>query len=195
MPLPRPRHPLTLSIPAWASLPAATWQTAISTLVQNSNFDAPVDIPLAYIGSELAGQTLEIALFDADSGGEPPWIFYFDTIPFTPDDSNPLGYDPASTEWAMAFGVAGQGDPDDVAEGVRCVPGSCQTQWVEPAYQIPIPGDLSNCDEENPTMLDCTEFAGGRLMARMDGGESDTYAWEMQLIITNYRLYLPHITK
>ena len=153
--------------------------TAVNTLLQNSNHTDPVDIPLAYIGPESAGQTIPITLFDTDSGAQPPWIFYFDTIAFTPDDSNPLGYDPALTDWAMAFGVTGQDDPDGVAAGVRCLPGSCQSQWVEPAYQITIPGDLSNCDWQNPTPETCTPFYGGRLMVRMDGGFSDTYAWQL----------------
>lgn len=153
--------------------------TAVNTLLQNSDYTDPVDIPLAYIGPEAAGQTIPITLFDTDSGAQPPWIFYFDTIAFTPDDSNPLGYDPALTDWAMAFGVPGQDDPDGVAAGVRCLPGSCQSQWVEPAYQITIPGDLSNCDWQNPTPETCTPFYGGRLMVRMDGGFSDTYAWQL----------------
>ncbi len=156
--------------------------TAVNTLLQNSNHTEPVDIPLAYIGPEAAGQTIPITLFDTDSGAQPPWIFYFDTIAFTPDDSNPLGYNPALTDWAMAFGVPGQDDPDGVAAGVRCLPGSCQSQWVEPAYQITIPGDLSNCDWQNPTPETCTPFYGGRLMVRMDGGFSDTYAWQLPLI-------------
>ena len=156
--------------------------TAVNTLLQNSNYSNPVDIPLAYIGPEMAGQTLNIAMFDSDSGAQPPIVFYFDTITFTPDDTNPLGYDPASTDWATAFAVAGQDDPDGVAEGIRCVPGSCQTQWVEPTYQITIPGDLSNCDWQNPNAQDCTPFYGGRLMVRYDGGFSDTYAWELPSI-------------
>ncbi|MAT99780.1 MAG: hypothetical protein CL608_21785 [Anaerolineaceae bacterium] len=152
--------------------------TAVNTLVQNTNFSDPQDIPLAYIGPEAAGLELQIAMYDSDSGAEPPLIFYFDTIAFTPDDGNPLGYDPAQTDWAMAFGVTGQDDPDGVAEGVRCLPGNCNTQWVDPSYQITIPGDLSNCDWQNPTAETCTPFYGGRLMARYDGGFSDTYAWD-----------------
>jgi hypothetical protein len=153
--------------------------TAVNTLLQNSNFSSPVDIPLATIGPEMAGEVIEVALWDSDAGAQPPWVFYFDTLLFTPDDSNPLGYDPANTDWAMAFGVTGQDDPDGVAEGVRCLPGGCQSQWVDPPYQITIPGDLSNCDWANPTMKDCTPFYGGRLMVRVIGGTSDTYAWEL----------------
>jgi len=155
--------------------------TAVNTLVQNSDFSNPVGIPLAYIGPEMAGQTINIRLFDSDSGSQPPIVFYFDTIAFTPDDTNALGYDSASTDWAMAFAVAGQPDPDGVAEGVRCAPGTCQTQWIDLAYQITTPGDLSSCDWQNPTAEDCTPFYGGRLMARYDGGFSDTYAWEISV--------------
>lgn len=153
--------------------------TAVTTLVQNSNFTNPVDIPLTYIGPEMAGKTINIRLFDTDSGSSPPIIFYFDTIAFTPDDSTALGYDPTQTDWAMAFAVPGQDDPDGVAEGVRCVPGSCYTFWVDPAYQITIPGDLSNCDWQDPTPETCTPFHGGRLMVRYRGGFADTYAWEI----------------
>lgn len=153
--------------------------TAVDTLVQNSLFDNPVGIPLAYIGPELAGETLHLNLFDSDSGAQPPIVFYFDTIAFTPDVSNPLGYDPNQTDWAMAFAVSGQTDPDGVAPGVRCVPGSCGTQWVSPPYQITIPGDLSNCDWQNPTTETCTPFYGGRLMVRYTGGFYDTYTWQM----------------
>ena len=153
----------------------------LGNLPMNSNFSNPVDIPLLYVGPDMIGQTINVAMFDSDSGAAPPVVFFFDSIAFTPDDSDPLGYDPDATDWAMAFGVSGQDDPDGVAEGVRCVPGSCETQWVSPAYQIKVPGDLSNCDYDNPTMEDCTPFFGGRLVVRYDGGFSDTYGWEISI--------------
>ena len=156
--------------------------TAVDTLVQNANFNNPVDIPLAYIGPELAGHTLQLTMFDTDSGAQPPIVFYFDTLAFTPDDSSALGYDPDLTDWAMAFAVSGQDDPDGIAQGVRCEPGACLTQWVDPAYQITIPGDLSSCDWQNPTAETCTPFYGGRLMVRYDGGFSDTYALELSAV-------------
>ena len=159
--------------------------TAVNTLVQNSNFTNPLDIPLTYIGPEMTGQTINIRLFDSDSGTEPPIVFYFDTIAFTPDDTDASGYDPASTDWAMAFAVADQDDPDGVPEGVRCVPWLCDNQWIDPAYQITIPGDLSNCDWQNPTAEDCTPFYGGRLMVLYDGGFSETYTWELSSVLGN----------
>ena len=159
----------------------------LGNLPMNSNFNNPVDIPLLYAGPDMIGQTINVSMFDSDSGAQPPIVFYFDSIAFTPDDGNALGYDPNATDWAMAFGVAGQDDPDGVAEGVRCRPGSCNANgnidsgWVQPAYQITVPGDLSNCDYDNPTMEDCTPFVGGRLVVRYDGGFSDTYGWEISV--------------
>ncbi|WP_420627416.1 PKD domain-containing protein [Candidatus Leptofilum sp.] len=154
---------------------------ALGTLPQTSIADYPIEMPLLTVGPELAGQTLQVRLFDNDDGAQPPLIFYFDTIAFTPDDANPLGYDPANTDWAMAFGVSGQDDPDGVAEGVRCLPGSCPTQWVDPAYNITVPGNLDNCDYDNPTMEDCTPFYGGRLMVRFNRGVNNLHTWEMSI--------------
>lgn len=153
----------------------------LGNLPMNSNFDNPVDIPLIYVGPDMIGQNLQVRMFDADSGASPPVIFYFDSIAFTPDSGNPLGYDPDQTDWAMSFGVNGQDDPDGVAQGVRCLPGNCDNQWVSPAYNIIVPGNLDNCDYNNPTMQTCTPFFGGRLVVRYDGGFSDTYGWEISI--------------
>ncbi len=168
----------------------------LGNLPMNSNYADnntdinPVDIPLLYVGPEMTGQTIEISMFDSDAGAQPPVIFYFDSIAFTPDDGSALGYDPDLTDWAMAFGVSGQDDPDGVAEGVRCLPGSCQANgsatgpnsgWVTPAYQIEVPGNLDKCDYNNPNMFDCTPFYGGILTARYTGGQNDTYGWQIRI--------------
>ncbi|WP_420630385.1 pilus assembly protein TadG-related protein [Candidatus Leptofilum sp.] len=163
----------------------------LGNLPMNSNFGcpsgdpncgaSPIDIPLIYVGPDMIGQTIQIRMWDSDSGASPPVVFFFDSIAFTPDDSDPLGYDPDATDWAMAFAVDGQDDPDGVAENARCDPGSCDSQWVDPAYNITVPGDLSNCDYNSPTMEDCTPFTGGRLTVRYRGGFSDTYGWEITL--------------
>jgi hypothetical protein len=153
-------------------------------LPMNSNFSNPVDIPLIYVGPDMIGQTLQVRMFDSDAGAEPPVIFYFDSIAFTPDDDDLLGYDPERTDWAMAFGVTDENgdlvdDPDGVPAGERCLPGNCNNKWVIPAYNITVPGNLDSCDYENPTMDDCTPFFGGRLTVRYDGGFADTYGWEI----------------
>lgn len=140
--------------------------------------DRPVDIPLIYVGPEYAGSTIHVSLFDSDSGARPPVTFYFDSI--------------AKEDWSMTFGVAGQIDPDGVpadptaGPGARtCLPGSCNNQWVDPPYQILVPGILDNCDWQNtdPTYIrdNCTPFYGGRLIARYIGGQYDSYGWEIRL--------------
>ena len=168
----------------------------LGNLPMNSNYADngldinPVNIPLMYVSPQMTGQTIEISMFDSDAGARPPVIFFFDSIAFTPDDGSDLGYNPAGTDWAMAFGVSGQDDPDGVAEGVRCRPGSCQANgsvsgpnsgWVTPAYQIEVPGDLEDCDYSNPNMFDCTPFYGGILTARYTGGQNDTYGWQIRI--------------
>lgn len=150
----------------------------LGNLPMNSNFDNPVDIPLIYVSPEMSGQTINISMFDSDSGAQPPIVFYFDSIAFTPANTS-LGYDPNQTDWAMAFGVSGQPDPDGITG--RCRPGNCPTQWVNPPYAIKVPGDLSECDYSNPTMEECTPFFGGRLVVRYDGGFSDTYGWQISV--------------
>jgi Flp pilus assembly protein TadG len=133
-------------------------------LPMNSNFDNAVDIPLIYVGPELAGQSILISLFDSDAGAQPPIIFYFDSI--------------SESDWSLTF-AAGDPDPDGVSG--RCKPGSCGSQWVNPAYNITIPGVLDFCDWNNPTQDDCTPFYGGRLMARYIGGQDDTYGWQINV--------------
>ncbi len=141
----------------------------MGNLPMNSNYNNAVDIPLIWVGPELAGESVFISLFDSDAGAQPPIVFYFDSI--------------AESDWSKTFGVSGQTDPDGVADGVRCKPGSCQTQWVDPAYQVTIPGDTDNCDWANPsnTPDECTPFYGGRLTARYIGGNADTYGWEIRV--------------
>jgi Flp pilus assembly protein TadG len=145
---------------------------AMGNLPMNSNFGSAVDIPLIYVGPELAGESVFISLFDTDSGAQPPITFYFDSI--------------AQDDWSLTFG-AGGADPDGVSG--RCLPGSCNNQWVNPSYEIEIPGILDNCDWNNPTQKDCTPFYGGRLMANYIGGYSDTYGW--QITVTG----LPYLVK
>ncbi|RMG95500.1 MAG: hypothetical protein D6706_11935 [Chloroflexi bacterium] len=137
----------------------------LGRLPMNSNFDSPIEIPLLYVGPEMAGQSIFVRLFDTDSGAQPPITFFFDTI--------------SEDDWSLTFGIKGQTDPDGVPADSRCLPGSCNNQWVDPPYEIKVPGILDNCDYQNPTMEDCTPFYGGRLVVRYEGGFSDTYGWEI----------------
>jgi hypothetical protein len=139
---------------------------AMGNLPMNSNYTNPVDIPLIYVGPELAGQSIFVSLFDPDSGAQPPIVFYFDSI--------------AQEDWSMTFADGGE-DPDGVSG--RCILPNCNNQWVDPSYEIKIPGNLDDCDWDNPAgdWEDCTPFYGGRLMANYIGGNGDTYGWRISV--------------
>ncbi|KAA3660606.1 MAG: hypothetical protein DWQ04_18915 [Chloroflexi bacterium] len=142
---------------------------ALGRLPLNSVYENAVDIPLLYVGPEQAGSTLTISLFDTDSGADAPITFFFDTI--------------NQSDWSMTFSDPGKDDPDGVADGVRCAidNNGCNNLWITPPYQITIPGDLTNCDYGNPTQENCTPFYGGRVMVNYNGGQYDSYGWQIQL--------------
>lgn len=159
----------------------------LSNLPMNSNYRNVVDIPLIYVPSEYAGGTILVSLFDPDSGAKPPIAFYFDSVAFTPDNSANL-YDESGTDWAMAFDVSGVTDPDqgywwpDRDVGDRCTIGSCQNLWVDPPFAIRIPTlDPDACTADPSDQDVCTPFLGGRLVARYQGGQDDTYGWMIRL--------------
>ncbi len=149
----------------------------LGNLPMNSNFGEIVDVPLLYVGPDMIGQSIQVSMFDTDSGAAPPLVFYFDSLAFTPSTTNPLGYNPALTDWARSFHVSGQPDPE--GQTFPCVLGSCDNRWVN--YTITVPGNTDNCDYNNQTMADCTPFFGGRLIARYRAGFSDTYGWQIRL--------------
>lgn len=138
---------------------------ASGILPLNSNFAFPVDIPLIYLGPEMAGRNVNVSLFDLDQA--PTTVtFFFDSI--------------AESDWSMVFGQGGT-DPDGQVR--NCLPGlPCSSNhWVTPPYTIKIPGgDLANCDYGNPQNdPDCVPFYGGRLTARATAGYQDTYVWRI----------------
>ncbi len=140
---------------------------AVGNLPMNSNVGNAVDIPLIYVGPELAGETIFVSLFDPDAGATPPITFYFDSI--------------AQSDWSLTFADGGT-DPDGVPANSRCQFSNtprCQNQWVDPPYQIKIPGDTSNCDYGIPNDPDCVPFYGGRLTAFYKAGRTDTYGWQI----------------
>lgn len=154
----------------------------LGNLPLNSNADNAVDIPLIYVPAEYAGQIITVSLFDPDSGADPPIVFYFDSIGFTPNGGSPLGYDASQTDWAMTF-QATNGTPDPDGLGPRnCTIGSCQDTWILPKFEITVPNFDADACAANPTDIDvCTPFVGGRLVARYIGGSADTYGWEIRL--------------
>jgi Flp pilus assembly protein TadG len=146
---------------------------AMGNLPMNSNTNFAVDIPLIYVGPELAGESVYVSLFDTDSGAGPTIDFYFDSI--------------SQEDWSLTFS---DGDPDPDGVSGRCRIGvNCQSIWVNPSYEIEIPGILDDCDWNNPTQEDCTPFYGGRLIAHYNGGSQDTYGW--QISVTG----LPYLVK
>lgn len=163
---------------------------SMGNLPMNSNTSSPVDIPLIYVGAQYAGSQILISLFDSDSGAQGPIVFFFDTIAYnllspTPGPgSNPVNT--ALTDWALAFSVNSQTDPDlAVGETRNCNIGGCGNLWTTPAYRIQVPTlDPARCDAATTpiqTQQWCTPFYGGRLIARYDGGNHDTYGWQIRL--------------
>lgn len=129
-------------------------------LPMNSIADNRVDVPLVYLGPEYAGRDLYISLFDSDSGANPPITFFFDSI--------------SRDDWEVSFEPPGPHS---------CYPGGCNNQWVDPAYEVEVPGDLDQCDYSDDPANDpnCVPFYGGRLTASYDGGRNDTYQWSVRL--------------
>ncbi len=162
---------------------------SMGNLPMNSNTNNPVDIPLIYVGAEYAGSQILISLFDSDSGAEGPIVFFFDTLAYTlrspipAPPANPVNT--AMTDWALAFSVNNTttADPDLASgEARNCRIGNCQNLWISPAYRIQVPTlDPTRCVNQATTPQWCTPFYGGRLTARYDGGNHDTYGWQIRL--------------
>ncbi|MCP5096299.1 MAG: hypothetical protein GY943_12170, partial [Chloroflexi bacterium] len=141
---------------------------AIRRMPSNNVSTAPGNFPIDDFMAVDADGTVSVSIFDMDVGAEGPITFFFDSIP--------------ESSWSLAFSAPGVDDPDGVPTGTRCEieESGCNDQWISPAYQITLPGDLSNCDPLNPTQADCTPFFGGRLMVRVNGSiYYDTYVWEI----------------
>jgi len=132
----------------------------IGHLPMNSNVNFRVDIPLAYLGPEFSGQQLSVNLFDPDSGGTSPIMFFFDTI--------------AKQDWTACY--------DDNTSGSNCVAqgglasqrlGSagvpCNNCWLSYNFTIP-----SEANTSNPI-----PFYGGRLIVSYVGGTNDTFGWKI----------------
>jgi hypothetical protein len=130
-------------------------------LPMNSDVEEEVDVPLAYLGPEFAGQQLSIDMFDPDSGAKDPIIFYFDTIP--------------TSDWVVCFddnddGTSWSNCPDEgyTRQGPANVQ-SANGEWSAP-FVFNIPSDGSG-----------QPFYGGRLVARYHAGGQDTFGWRIVL--------------
>jgi hypothetical protein len=138
---------------------------ALDILPQNANIDVRIELPLLYLSPNYAGQTITITAFDIENYFSSPVIFYMDSI--------------AQADWSMTFGRKDVDDPDGVPAGVRCLPGSCSDEWIDPPYQIQLPDFTTDCDPGNldPQPQICTPFYGGRLMVSFLSRPTETYAW------------------
>ncbi|MFK7805580.1 MAG: hypothetical protein AB8G95_28380, partial [Anaerolineae bacterium] len=136
----------------------------------NSMTGNRVDFPLVYVSPEYAGQTIDISLFDADSGTSYPLCFYFDTIP-NPDCETFNAATETMDGYLQAYNEGNDGN--------RCFPG-CNNQFVEPPFFVNVPTFNGDCNPNAPfeeRMVNCNTFLGGRLMVSYDGGQHDTYQW------------------
>ncbi len=151
---------------------------ALDFLPVNSNTNNKTIVPLATIGPEYAGQTITVTHFDMDAGAKPPVVFYMDSLAFTRDASTD-NINELATDFAVSYG--GEVDPDG-----RCFDngpsysGECNNTWVNPVYTITLPSEQS-CDYSNPTPQTCTPFYGGHLLATLNAGFHDSYAWTVSL--------------
>ncbi len=142
-------------------------------LPMNSNYGNRVEIPLIYVGPEYAGTSVFVTNFDSDSSASGPVHFYFDTI--------------ARADWEKSFSHPNGTQDDDGQRNARgqdgttrCLIGGCDNRFVDPPYRIDIPTYTDECDS-NPNEDICTPFYGGRLMVSYNGGQHDTYHWNISL--------------
>jgi hypothetical protein len=146
---------------------------AVGSLPQVSHETGWAEKPLLQLGPEYGGQTIHVSGFDLDAGSQPPLVFSFDTLAFTPADNDSDGIDHDLTDWALSYG----GTADDNVAG-RCFAGGdgyaneCDNQWITPSYAITIPHDL-DCDYQDPDVATCTPFYGGTLSVRYRAGFED----------------------
>jgi len=148
----------------------------LGNLPMNSNISNRVDIPLMYVGPEMAGNTIYVDIFDPDAGAKPPVVFFFDSIAFTQDNSwDAVDWD--RTDWADSYG----GDNSSefgCFRGGNSYGSACNDRWVN--YQIKVPGG-DDCFIHPTRGEECIPFYGGRFSANYDGGTGDTYGWQIRL--------------
>ncbi|MFO7684423.1 MAG: Tad domain-containing protein [Chloroflexota bacterium] len=155
----------------------------LGRLPMNSNTSNRVNIPLMYVGPEMAGGTIYVDIFDPDAGAKPPVIFYFDSIAFKASNTTWDGVDWSKTDWAVSYG----GNNNSVFGCFRngnSYSGGCNNQWVN--YQITVPGDDTACFTHPTRGTQCIPFYGGRFSANYKGGENDTYGWQIRVVGAPY---------
>ena len=158
--------------------------TAVNTLLQNSTFRSPLDIPLAYIGPEAAGQTITVRLYSiADSGAAATSQSSTLTLSLS-RQMQAIRWDMIQLQPIGPWPLPSPGKMTPMAWLKVCAvcPAAVKRSGSSQLISSQFPGDLSSCDWQNPTPETCTPFHGGHLMVRYDGGFYDTYAWELPSI-------------
>ncbi len=152
----------------------------IGHLPMNSNIPARVELPLAYVGPQFAGQLFTIRVFDPDGTFNPsrgPTVFYLDTV--------------STRDWTACFdgsSVAAGNSTDCEDWGAdrthhRYNPGATDpiyTYWFAKrnasawnVYSFYIPS------EGNTDAINDVPFYGGRLFVSYAGDSNDTIVWDL----------------
>jgi hypothetical protein len=127
----------------------------VGHLPMNSNTANRVDIPLMWVGPQMAGSTITVRMFDPDAGSTGYPDFFFDTIPYS-------DWHTGDTFGNNACNNQTVGDP-----------------WGDRWYPEDLPGPP--CTFVVPSLSDTPSipFYGGSLMVRYKAGGSDTYSWHI----------------
>lgn len=154
----------------------------------NYNTGTAVEKRVIYVGSEYAGHSLYVHLFDSDINTFSPIVFYFDTLAYQVQNPTPTPpADPTDltlTDWYWAFAVNNTltNDPDLLpGQSRNCRPGTCNDLWITPPYRIDVPTMSPDCVDMQTTPQQCTPFHGGWLMVRYLPNRTDTMTWRVEL--------------
>ncbi len=122
-------------------------------LPMNHNANNRVEMPLAYLGPEYAGQKVTIRLFDPDSGSKSPIYFYSQNMP--------------KYDWTACFA---SGADDDT---------QCETASGNSSTPVLGGAQLPNGDAWSiyTFMLPSQTFVKGRLIVSYEAQQDDTFGW------------------
>ncbi len=150
--------------------------TALGFLPQQSLTHNRVEIPLIDIPAELAGQQIEISIFDMDVGTRYPLCFYFNTVPAPQCQPN---FDDSIEGYMVYYDESN----DNEGGAERCFP-TCNGRFVDPPFYVTVPDLTADCNPDAPfeeRKLHCIKFEGGKLMVSYNTGRYDSYQWFVAL--------------
>jgi hypothetical protein len=127
----------------------------VGHLPMNSNTANAVDIPLMWVGPQMAGSTIEVRMFDPDAGSTGYPDFSFDTIPYN--------------DWHTGNACNG-----------RTVGDSWGNKWYPEELSLSPLTLGPPCSFVVPSLSgDNIPFYGGSLIANYKAGAHDTYSWHI----------------